>query len=160
MPSSPALARIQLAEREVRRFREDVEDWSRTIEEMAQSGSVGADLVAKANYLLGRILDLDSSFREHVFRKSFDYSPEVESRLEDVLKQWLDLAIHVDPSGQLSEAGQAVEELRSNIQDVRDMLTPDDEFFQGEGLASLRDDAIRAHRAGETEALLDDEHSA
>ena len=50
---------------------------------------------------------------------------------------------------------QGAAEFREICSELRGMFTPDDEFFSGQSLVTLRDEAINAHRRGETADLTD-----
>lgn len=99
------------------------------------------DAEISAAVFRGERVQADLEFVDLVYRLWLAPSAEVERRLEE-----------------FERSGFRVEfaaEYRSAGREVRGLLTPDDEFFRGEALADLRDDAIDAYRRGRTEDLIE-----
>ena len=76
-------------------------------------------------------------------------------------RDWLAVSQQVAPQGERLRAqygdAEGLDVLKENIREARSILIPDDEFFDPDKLASLRDEAIEAHRSGFTEPLLGNE---
>lgn len=112
------------------------------------------EAASAANELLEQVLAVDSHHRSRVHATLMEWDPKLDDHVTELVKGWLRLARAVLPA--FSEA-EGADTLRSNIREAEGILTPDDEFFVGEALRRRTDEALRAHRAGETEPLLDDE---
>jgi hypothetical protein len=155
------LARIGYAEKEVDRYKVDVRDWKTKHSDLAERCWPWEDLAAKANFLFGRILDLDTDVQEEILAGRMEYDAEFDNKLRGLLREWLEVSEDVLPHLVRLEAEYEVidgaAQLRDNIEQARAILTPDDQLFRAERLVELRDAAIDAHRRGMTESLLDDE---
>jgi hypothetical protein len=103
---------------------------------------------------LDHILDYDVRWRTAVFRGETDYDPAIEERIETGLRAWLNLTesllAKLQPIRSWGFQPASLETLRPRIAEVRNMLTPDDEFFEGEELDDLTEKAIAEHEAGRT----------
>ena len=79
MSMTQPLARIKYAAKEVGRFSEDIEDWKQEHEKLTDCW-FWEDMIAKANFLFGRIIDLDLDIQEAIFgeksRIRFSVGPE------------------------------------------------------------------------------------
>jgi hypothetical protein len=103
---------------------------------------------------LDHILDYDVRWRTAVFRGETGYDPAIEERIEAGLRTWLNLTesllARLEPIRSWGFRPASLETLRPRIAEVRNMLTPDDEFFEGEELDDLTEKAISEHEAGRT----------
>lgn len=85
--------------------------------------------------------------------------------VDDLYRIWLALTSAAAVELRLSEFEQAgfhvefSKAFRTAHREVQGILTPDAEFFRGDDLADIRDDAIDSHRRGETDDLIDVEGS-
>lgn len=153
--------RIQFAEREVERYRNDIEGWKENLDDLAQDCRDFEDVVAKANFVYGRLLDLDMRLQEFAFKAEGEVDLNGIGKLQVIFREWLEVSQEFLPHVlRLEEKYGSVEggtEFRANVKEARASLTPDDRFFNGDKLAELRDAAIDDFRAGLTEPLLDDE---
>jgi len=151
-------SRIRYAEKEISRFRDDVEDWKRDHHQV-QACWAYEDLVAKANFLYTRIIDLDQDIRESFLLQGCEFNPELDRDLSNILSNWLAASLEILPHvGALEKEYSGLDggdDFRRNVKEAQSILTPDSEFFVGDALIELRDQAVDAHRSGLTEPLLD-----
>jgi len=159
-PSEP-LYRIKVVEKDVERYQHDVEEWKQQLDELESKCWVWEELIAKANYLFERFVKLDDDIQRSVLTGELEYDPAVQEEMSALLREWLDVSCclvpHTDRIAADYGSADGTDELRTNIKAAEAMLTPDDEFFTGEKLVSLRDAAFDEHQRGETRALLEDE---
>lgn len=162
MPMTQPSSRIKYAEKELDRFRDDVEDWKRE-HHLVQVCWEYEDLVAKANFLYTRIIDLDEDIQEVCLLSGAEFHYELDQKVDQLLSSWLEISLEILPHiGDLEREYSSLdgaEDFRRNVKEVQAILTPDREFFAGDALVDLRDQAVDDHRAGRTEPLLDDELS-
>ncbi len=115
-------------------------------------------------YLFERINRADEAAREAIFAGREDHSPEFDSELESVYREWARVAgKYLDVVEKLESQGFIVEgadQARHRLREAVGLLTPDDEFFtpddpssRTEKLVQHRDEALEAHRRGETEEM-------
>ena len=157
VPIAKPIERIEFALKEVDRYREDVDGWNRGEDEQAIDDRVLEDLIAKANFLFGRILKLDEEIQGFLLA-----NPIADRRLQDALRNvlagWLDTSLvsigHAVRLKGESGALDGAEQLAANIKQARAILTPDEEFFVADKLWAIRDEAVKIQRAGKTEPLL------
>jgi hypothetical protein len=159
MPLTQPEERIRFTQKEVGRYQEDVEEWKQAHESLRRDCWFWEKLIGKANRLFNQILDLDSDIRESVF--SGEITAQEEERLHkevvSLVQQWLQISqdflrqvVRLEGEYGVVEGAQ---ELRQHIKDAEGILTSDEQFFQGDELARLRDQAIDDHRAGRTEGF-------
>ncbi len=157
MVMTPSLSRINFAKIEVDRYQDDVNARKPEHDPRNTDSCVWEDLVAKANFLFGRILELDSDIQECVLSGKSEFDEATDSMVRDVLRQWgevsLDVLQHVVGLENVYGDLEGAQVLRANVKQARSILTPDSEFFNSEQLVELRDAAIEAHRSGQTESL-------
>lgn len=158
--------RISFIQKEVDRFRGDVEDWKSRHDELAQRCWFCENMIAMGNFVFGRIMRLDMDIQKHVFNSAKINDPVEPELLNSARKQaaaWLESALSVQKDAEqlLKEYGavDGYQEMKSNIEDARAFLTPDHEFFDSDELADARDKAIDDYRAGLSEPLLSNGHS-
>lgn len=159
MPMTQPLDRIRYAAKEVHRFQHDVEDWKSAHDELANDCWVWEDLIARANSLFQRIIQLDAYVREAVLAGQIDFDPETEEKVTNLLKDWLEISLELVPIAERLKteygAVEGLTELQDKIGQAKAILTPDPVFFGTDELAKLRDEAIEDHRSGQTEPLLE-----
>lgn len=162
LPPQPR-KRIKYAEKEVARYREDVESSNGDHNSLATDCSVCEDMIAKANFIFDRIIHVDIEIQQYILLQGHLDEADLQEDLRGLLNDWLELSTRVVSDGKRlqEEYGRAegLETLKDNAREARSILTPDDEFFDHEKLSSLGDEAVEAHRSGLTEPLLEDERS-
>lgn len=162
MNASQPKDRIGLARKDVRRFQKDVDKWKRHHDELENDGWVREDLIAKANFLFGRLLDLDNDIQEAVLSGKLAYHAEIDQEVTSLFRGWHEVATELLPLAERmqSEFGsvEGGDLLAVNLTQARDILTPDSEFFSSPMLEGLEEDALRQHRAEQTKDLEFDEH--
>ena len=158
MSLTQPLGRIEYAKREVARYHDDVEDWKKEHDELRKKCWPWEDLVGKANWIFDQVLDVDLNIREAVFKGEIGFDAQLEERVYDVLRQWLEVSIvvtsHIDRLEKEYGSVEGGREFRRRISQAQAMLTPDSKFFGDENLARLRDKALEANARGLTERLL------
>lgn len=152
--------RIEYAEREVDRYKGDVQDWKRAHDDLAERCWPWEDLAGKANLIFGQILKLDNDVQADVLTGLIEFDPEMDQRITKVLEEWLKVSCEVFPHlAQLKQEFGHVDgadEMRRNIRQATAILTPDANYFQGDELVRLRDEAVEAYQTGQTEPLFGD----
>jgi hypothetical protein len=150
--------RIECAEREVARYKDDVESWKRDHDALADDWA-WEDLIAKANFLFDQIMRLDVRVQRTILVERRHDESGLQDELRRVLGDWMSTSIQVIAHGERlqQEYGrvEGIGALRENLAPAKSILTPDDEFFDPDRLASLRDEAIEAHCRGLTEPLVE-----
>jgi len=151
------------AEKEVGRYKEDVEDWKQDHDALSRDCWLWEDIVAKANFVFQRIILLDQDVREAEFSGKFSRQQSFEDfdrRLTELLREWAEVSAQLEPHvarlastyGEV-DGGQT---FLSNFAEARAMLTPDDGFFNHEKLVEMRDGAVDVFRSGHAEPMFDD----
>ena len=101
------------------------------------------------------ITKTDEDWRQRVLRKMVDYDPAVEERILHAYKEWLKPCRMVEEVLRHFEAlfGQVrhADEFRSRCMEAKGIDAPDSEFFSGESLVDLCDDAIDDYRKGDVQ---------
>jgi hypothetical protein len=97
---------------------------------------------------------IDNNRHYMVFRNSAEYDPAAEQAVENLYKDWLrpadQLLARIE---EMERSGYVVkwsDPFRRACRETKGVLTPDSEFFTGDSLVALRDEAIDAHREGHT----------
>lgn len=97
---------------------------------------------------------IDNNWHNTVFRNSAEYGPAAEQAIENLYKGWFRAANQLLESiEELERSGYVVkwsDPFRQACRETEGLLTPDSEFFTGDSLAALRDEAIDAHKQGQT----------
>lgn len=112
------------------------------------------EAVGPIHTVLDGTLAYDRNWRTAVFRGETEYDQEIEDRIRSSLESWAQgaeaflSALHHFKSFGIHPA--VAETLRPRLAEVRAMLTPDDEFFEGEGLDELTAGALAEDERGET----------
>ncbi len=157
------LPRLQYAEKEMDRYREDVEAWKLDHAHLSRDCWPWEDLIAKAVFMYERILLLDEDLREAYFAGA-ELTPESfaahENSVRTLLQAWTFVSAQLEPHvrrliGTYGEVAGGKAFFQS-LEEAKAILTPDDKFFVHHKLVELRDDAIDAHRAGELHPVFDD----
>jgi hypothetical protein len=163
MSMTQPIERIEYAEKEVGRYRDDVESLKRDHGTLAKECWVWEDLIAKANFIFDRIMHIDVQVQHCLLVGRCRDEEGLQEKLRDLLRAWLAVSLQVIAQGERLERDygevEGLDSLRANVQEARSALTPDDEFFAGDNLSALRDEAVEAHRSGLTEPLLENERT-
>ena len=141
MTMTCALSRVRFAEREVLRYRRDVEDGAKGPDVSAPEGWAWGEVVAKANFLFERIIDLDLGIQELVLADEVDFDPALDTKVRGLLRDWLDVSLRAIPQVE-GHTVDGADLLRARIAEAQSALRPDGAFFGGHELARLRDEAI------------------
>jgi hypothetical protein len=157
--------RIGRTKLEVARLRLDVEDWKLNHDEVTRGCWAWEDVIAKANFVFGRIIKLDMDIQKFLFESPVaDVDPELLSGARDPAIAWLEVSLSMRERSEqlLREYGyiDGYDELKANVRQAQAFLTPDEEYFDSEELAAARDRAIDSHHAGLTEPLLNNGNTA
>ncbi len=163
MPMTQPRERIEYAGKEVARYKEEVTAWKRDHDAVAADCWEGEDLIAKANFLFDQIMRQDVRVQRYILVERGRDGADLQDGLRRVLLDWMSTSLGVVPYGERlqREYGhvEGLDALRENLSQARSMLTLDDEFFDPDRLSRLRDQAIDAHRLGQTEPLLENERA-
>jgi len=153
------LGRIEFTKRQVDRYKDDIQVWEGAHRELAEDCWVCEDLIAGANRLFDRLLNLDIQVQEYVLLERGEAG--IQDKLRAVFSNWLTASLQVLPQAERLERDYGriagADELSENVKQAKAMLTPDDEFFSSDKLSLCSGEAIEANRSGLTEPLLDDE---
>ena len=124
---------------------------------------VWEDLIAKANFLYDRIMHADVRLQQDILVNRGEDEFGLGEKVRVVLRAWLDVSLQVVPRGEGLQGDrghvEGLEVLKGYVREAQSILTPDDQYFDPEKLASLRDEAIEAHRSGLTGPLLENERA-
>ncbi len=163
MSMTQPIERIEYAEKEVGRYKEDVELWRRDHVALVKDCWPWEDAIAKANFIFDRVMHLDIEIQQYILVSRGLDETGLQVKLRDLLGNWLAVSLQVVPHGERlrREYGDAegLDALKENVRQAQSILTPDDEFFFGDKLSTLRDEAIEAHQLGLTESLLENERA-
>jgi hypothetical protein len=163
MSMTQPIERIEYTEREVGRYKDDVESWKSDHDALATNCWVWEDLIAKASFLFDRIMSIDVQYQQYILMKRGEDELGLGEKLRELLRAWLDVSLQVVARGECLQRDyghvDGLDALKENVRDAKSILTPDDEFFDPVKLSSIRDEAIKAHRSGLTEPLLGNERA-
>ena len=138
-----------------------MDHWKKQHDAIEQDCWVWEDLIAKANFQFGRLLDLDADFQEAILLGRIAFDADREAKIDGLFAGWLkigeELKAQVDRLRAAYDSVDGSEALESNVKEAKAILTPDDEFFDPDVLGRMADAALEAHRAGLTEVWLPDE---
>lgn len=154
-----AQIRIDYTAREVDRYRDDVEDWKSKHDQLVNDLWMWEQFISKANYLFAFVVRVD----EDIQMLLLTYADANQGMLDvtrGLMSRWLTVSLMIrDQAERLRSEFGSVEgaaELERNIEAAQAMLTLDSEFFDGDKLDALREQALKEHRAGLTEPLFCD----
>jgi hypothetical protein len=112
------------------------------------------EAVGVGNMAFDAYIRFDLNWRTAMSGGKVEYDESTDNLIRDGLRTWaLDaarLVSVVDSLAGFEVATVPLETLRGRIVEVRDMLTPDDQFFEGEALDRLAGEALAADERGET----------
>ena len=98
---------------------------------------------------------IDEKARMEIYDSPDDYDPDYHKVMIGLYQWWLapcdEILSELAKFESRFDSVDYAEQFRSAVQEVQGILTPDDEFFTGEKLAQLRDEAIDAYYRGECE---------
>lgn len=141
------------AERKLSEFAESLGSGRRD-RVVATLGEDGAVSVAAANALFDVISDIDTDWHLMVLGEEISYDAAARDRITALYREWAEtghalLALReAHPKSGREIAG--LSQLEANLNEVRGILTPDDEFFNDAALIARQDEARDADRRGET----------
>lgn len=102
---------------------------------------------------------IDEAWRAKVHAKQVEYDPAVDEQIAFFYLWWFSPSdVLLDVLDYFESLGFQVEHadrFRAACREVHGLLSNDTEFFAGDRLAQLRDDAIESHRRGECEPVGD-----
>lgn len=163
MQRSQPLLKFEFAERAAARYRDDVESCRADHEAVANDLWLLQEFLESANRAFERFAALDAEIRR--LARGGGISDEnyerLDSRIEALFKKWLTTSRLLKPDVErllsTSESVEGSAAFLAHVREVEAMLASDDEFFDHEEIANLRDAAIAANRRGEVEPFLDDD---
>ncbi len=146
-PGSPSTMMGEAFGEAIRSFRDlDMRSLPSTAAETASIRLFVEEAVANGSSLFDAFLRFDVNWRTAVFRGEIPYDEATESLIADNIRKWVENGeAFLSVVDQLEAGGMVlpdVEPFRSRVAEGRGMLTPDDEFFEGEGLDELTARAI------------------
>jgi hypothetical protein len=156
MPTAQPFIRIELAEKEIVRFREDLEDWKRRHQELAEDCWFWEDMAGKANYVFQQIARSAPYIQKLAEEQNDAVVREVYVRNRHVLKAWLEMAQRVRREMERleSEYGEVsgAESLREHVAEAeRKLHTPRPVTIDETTGAILETDGTQFLFAGVTE---------
>lgn len=105
--------------------------------------------------LLAQLNSIDEKIRLKFFRGEVEYDSQYDDILTGYYQQWLKpcdkLLAELKSLKNEGFSVERAEEFRSACREVQGILTDDDEFFTGDALKVLQDQAIDEYRAGRCE---------
>ena len=116
--------------------------------------------LAHGVFLFERITRMDERHREITYANPDAFSAELDREMSGLYEAWSKVIPEsLERLAELESRGFRVEkadEYRRCCEEVVGILTPDNDFFVGDKLVALRDEAIDSHLAGGTlEGLTD-----
>jgi len=163
MQLSQPQMKFEFAERAAARYRDDVELWRADHDALANDLWPVQELLEMANRAVGKFIALDAEVRRSARGGGIseeDYE-RLDSKIEALFEQWLATSKLLKPDVErlLSLYG-SVEDAAAflaHVREVEGMLASDDEFFDHDEIAKLRDEAIASYRRGDVEPMFDDD---
>jgi hypothetical protein len=151
---------LDLAQDKARVCQEEAELW-KADHEVATAFFDFQDLVTDLIKAFKIITLVDERYRAEVYSGKCEHSAETLAKTREAYRLLFPASAEAESvlpwaEGKFGQVGGAAE-LRRICSELRGMFTPDDEFFSGEPLVALRDEAIDAHRRGETTDLCETE---
>lgn len=114
------------------------------------------DLLEEGVRLFNSICRLDENWRGDVAKKRTEYDEDTHSKIFDLFRRWAKIGRRIDEQllpWFVQEYGGDVKsskEFLACYREVQGILAKDEDFFNGESLSALRDQAIDEFRKGET----------
>jgi hypothetical protein len=110
-------------------------------------------------FTFNQISRADEHWRKEIYAGNLPFADEDERAILDAYRTWAGTCdLYLKAIAELESQHYAVEhaeEFRQCTREVRGILTSDENFFSGEQLTVLRDEAIEAHRKGATEEITE-----
>lgn len=135
-------------------YGEQVEDWNNDHERALHCMEFEL-LLGHGLSLLSQVNTIDEKIRLKMFREEIEYDARFDDVLENYYKWWLKPCDKLlKELNLLEQEGFSIEragEFRAACREVQGILTVDNQFFSGNALTDLRDQAIDEHRAGRCE---------
>ena len=144
---------LSAAESTVARFAAAAEPWRSVTDLAAINGEFDAFL-ASAIALFDEVSAVDAEWHTAMFGGEIPWDEAEWGRVRNLYRDWAEAGRGLLPTLAALEAdGRDVVGavlFRENLNEVKGIMTPDDEFFVGDKLIELRDRAIDADLRGET----------
>jgi hypothetical protein len=136
----------------------EIEPWKEDHDEAMVCFHV-EDAISWGNVLFKGLSEEDAAWHTYVLESKIEYDEAYQKELLEAYQAWLGASMRLLPLVErLEESGFEVrgsEQFRRNCAETKGILTDDDQFFVGEALINLRDEAIDEHRRGGTQAYQD-----
>ena len=112
------------------------------------------EMLWAANGVFDAITQFDENHRARVFSGEIEYDADHSGVIKEAYRWWLGPSEGFKQAieryrGRFGEVSNS-EEFLSRCREAQGILTDDAEFFSGDALTQLRDEAIDAFRAGQT----------
>ena len=112
------------------------------------------DFLRAGIVIFDSLVEMDEKYRERVLSGKISHDPRTDKALMGAFAMWLRPCVNIKRALAAFEnrfgTVEHAEEFRSRCREAEGMLVKDGEFFSGDALTELRDEAIDAHRRGET----------
>jgi hypothetical protein len=138
-------------------YEDEMESWKIDHEEAMTCLDL-EEAISLGIYAFKLVLKADQSHRRASFEGKMKFNEAWEKKTFELFRDWVkNTEAFVKTLELFEQKGFDVgrsNELRSLLSQAKDILTPDDDFFQGPKLDDLKKKAIKANRSGQTEDLL------
>lgn len=105
------------------------------------------------------INEIDNAWNAEVSRQTIPHDEEDVTEIAGYYSDWLRSAEAIERDlAEYQKAGVPFADARAFLEcleECRGLFTPDEEFFDGDRLAALRDRALRAHQRGESSEMAE-----
>jgi hypothetical protein len=112
------------------------------------------EILALGVFVFERIGHADELSKSAIFAGKRPYDPAQEKEIEELYREWADIARSCLAILELAEGSaipvEGTARFRDCCKEVQGILTPDEDFFQDDALVELRDQALETHRRGES----------
>jgi hypothetical protein len=144
---------LALAQGKARVYREESDLWKRD-HALAMAYYNFQDFLEFGINLFDSITKIDEDWRLRVLKHEFKYDPVTAKKILGLYETWLEpcaeierIALFLEQTfGNLANAA----EFQLRCREARGIVTPDEQFFVGDALVNLRDEAIEENCKGET----------
>jgi len=145
------MRRLDLINREVDLYASEAESWRQDHSDALQVRD-WEDLIAFSIVIYDKLIELDLDVRSETFKSLGVLDDSGICRIEEMCARWLEVSkVVLAVVKQFEDSGYVVEQatrFKECVHEITSALTPDDQFFTGEGLAILQDRAIAEYKAG------------
>lgn len=150
---------VEYLKRDIERYSADVNEVDRVMQDhyAAEACAAFEYQLRKGLVLFRALIEADEHLREQAYADKFDYSAEVVQAFADLFRWWLSPKDQVLKWIEFFETrGHTVEgadKFRAACREAIGIATPDQDFFGGDKLVRLRDEALEANHLGECESV-------